>query len=186
MLARLAHVIARRRWYVIGTWLVLTLFGGFAAGQVSKRWFQSFSIPGYSAYEASQRTFKDFGTGQRPPNVVVFQAKGDATTSAAVKAAADRVVSANRGARTSSFFSTGSSAYVSKDRHTTFMEVYPPGLPKFDTKSGYEKTLAAARKGLPAGVTVHVTGHDPLEEASSHGDTTGPSVLLEIGCVEPF
>ena len=48
MLARLAHVIARKRWYVIGAWIVLTLFGGFSAGQVSKRWFQSFSIPGKS------------------------------------------------------------------------------------------------------------------------------------------
>ena len=148
MLARLAHVIARRRWYVIGTWLVLTLFGGFAAGQVSKRWFQSFSIPGYSAYEASQRTFKDFGTGQRPPNVVVFQAKGDATTSAAVKAAADRVVSANRGARTSSFFSTGSPGYVSKDRHTTFMEVYPPGINGFNAKNLADAARTAARRGL--------------------------------------
>src|SRR5438445_285762 len=63
MLARLAHVIARHRWPVIGIWLVLTLFGGFAAGKVSKRWFQSFSIPGYSAYEANQRTLKQFGTG---------------------------------------------------------------------------------------------------------------------------
>ena len=49
MLARLAHLIARKRWYVIGVWIVLTLFGGFAAGQVSKRWYQSFSIPGKSA-----------------------------------------------------------------------------------------------------------------------------------------
>src|SRR5881396_580490 len=112
MLARLAHVIARRRWYIIGAWLVLTLFGGFAAGQVSKRWFQSFSIPGYKAYEASQRTFKVFHTGQRPPNVVVFQTRGDVTDNPAVKAAAERVVTANPGARTSSFFSTGSSAYV--------------------------------------------------------------------------
>src|SRR5438876_11419021 len=76
MLARLTHVIARRRWYVIGAWLVLTVFGAYSAGQVSKRWFQSFSIPGYSAYEANQRMFKQFGTGQRPPNVVVFHTNG--------------------------------------------------------------------------------------------------------------
>ena len=56
MLSRLAHVIARRRKAVIAVWLVLTLFGGFSAQQVSKRWFQSFSIPGYSAYEANVRT----------------------------------------------------------------------------------------------------------------------------------
>jgi RND superfamily putative drug exporter len=38
---------------------------------------------------------------------------------------------------------------------------------------------AAAAAGLPAGITVQVTGHDPLEEASSHGSSGGPSVLLE-------
>jgi len=68
VLARLAHVIARHRWKVIAAWIVLTLFGGFAAGQVSKRWYQSFSIPGKSAYEASQRTLEQFNTGVRPPN----------------------------------------------------------------------------------------------------------------------
>ena len=38
---------------------------------------------------------------------------------------------------------------------------------------------AAAQTGLPAGTTVQVTGHDPLEEASTNGDSGGPSVLLE-------
>ena len=34
LLGRLAHVIVRHRRAVIGAWLVLTLFGVFAAGQV--------------------------------------------------------------------------------------------------------------------------------------------------------
>src|SRR4249920_3687398 len=72
MLARFAHSVSRHRRLVIATWIVLTLFGAYAAGQVSKRWFQSFSIPGYSAYEANKRTLERFGTGMRPPNVVVF------------------------------------------------------------------------------------------------------------------
>ena len=179
MLARLTHVIARRRWYVIGAWLALTVFGAYSAGQVSKRWFQSFSIPGYSAYEANQRMLKQFGTGQRNPNVVVFHTNGDATKSDAIRAATERAAKANPGARTSSYFSTGSLAYVSKDRHTTFEEIYPAGIVKFDTKSGAERTLKAASAGLASNVSVHVTGHDPLEEAASHGQTTGPSVLLE-------
>jgi RND superfamily putative drug exporter len=179
MLARLARLIARYRWPVIATWFVLTLFGAFAASKVSKRWFQSFSIPGYSAYEANQRTLRQFGTGMRPPNVVVFHTNGDATKSSAIRAATQRAVKANPGARTSSYFSTGSLAYVSHDRHTTFMEVYPPGTAKFDTKSGAKETRRAAADGLPAGISVHVTGHDPLEEASSHGAGGGPSVLLE-------
>jgi RND superfamily putative drug exporter len=171
--------VARRRWYVIGVWIALTLFGGFAAGQVSKRWFQSFSIPGKSAYEADQRTLQKFGTGIRPPNVVVYHSDGDVTKSDAIKQSMQRAAATTPGARTSSYFSTGSLAYVSKDRHTTFEEVYPPGPAKFDTKSGAEEMRDAAAKGLPSGITVNVTGHDPLEEASTHGDTQGPSVLLE-------
>jgi uncharacterized membrane protein YdfJ with MMPL/SSD domain len=110
MLARLAHVVARYRWPVIGAWLALTVFGGFAAGQLSKRWFQSFSIPGSAAYEANLRTLHHFGTGLRPPNVVVFHTSGDATKSAPIRAATARAAKANPGARTSSFFSTGSLA----------------------------------------------------------------------------
>ncbi|HEY6836450.1 MAG TPA: MMPL family transporter [Gaiellaceae bacterium] len=181
MLARLAHFTARHRFLVMGTWLVLTIFGAYAAGQVSKRWFQSFSIPGRSAYETSQRTLKTFGVGVRPPNVVVFHTSGDATKSAAIKAAAERVAktTTQTGGLTSSYFSTGSDAFVSGDRHTTFVEVYPAGIAKFDTTSGAKELRKLAAGGLPAGTTVHVTGHDPLEEASSHGGSGGPSVFLE-------
>ncbi|MGZ6645538.1 MAG: hypothetical protein ACXVFT_27340, partial [Solirubrobacteraceae bacterium] len=52
MLTRVAHVTVRYRWAVIGCWLVLVVVGGFAAGKVSTRWYQSFSIPGQSAYQA--------------------------------------------------------------------------------------------------------------------------------------
>jgi RND superfamily putative drug exporter len=179
VLARLAHTVARHRVAIIVAWVVLTLFGGFAAGKVSKRWYQSFSIPGKSAYEANQRTLKAFGSGVRPPNVVVFHTAGDATKSDAIKEAMQRAASTTPGARTSSYFSTGNLMYVSSDRHTTFEEIYPPGLAKFDTKSHAERMREAAAAGLPSGTTVQVTGHDPLEEASTHGNGGGPSVLLE-------
>ncbi len=178
MLARLAHVVARHRWKVIGAWIVLTLFGAFAAGQVSKRWYQSFSIPGKSAYEANQRTLKAFGTGVRPPDVVVFHTSGDATKSGAIRAAMLRVAGADPAARTSSYFSTHDLMYVSKDRHTTFMEVYPAGVATFSTTSGAAAIRAEAARGLPHGIEVEVTGHDPLEEASSHGGGGG-NVLVE-------
>jgi RND superfamily putative drug exporter len=178
MLARLAHVVARHRWKVIAAWIVLTLFGGFAAGQVSKRWYQSFSIPGKSAYEANQRTLKTFGTGVRPPDVVVFHTSGDATKSAAIAAAMRRAAAAVPGARTSSYFSTHNLMYVSKDRHTTFEELYPPGASTFSTTSGAREVRAAAARGLPTGIQVAVTGHDPLEEASTHGGGGG-NVLVE-------
>ena len=189
MLARLAHIVARHRWKVICAWIVLTLFGGFAAGQVHKRWYQSFSIPGYSAYETNQKTLQIFGTGIRPPDVVVFHTSGDATKNTAIEAAMARAAKAVPSApgvapfhfypaRTSSYFSTHNLMYVSADKHSTFEEIYPPGTATFSTTSGAADILAAAQKGLPAGITVNVTGHDPLEEASSHG-SGGGNVLIE-------
>jgi RND superfamily putative drug exporter len=179
LLTAFAHIVARRRRWIIGAWIVLTLFGAFSASQVSKRWYQSFSIPGKPAYEANQRTFKAFGTGVRPPNVVVFHTSGDASKSDAIRAAMLRVAGENPGARTSSWFSTHNAMYLSKDRHTAFMEVYPPGLSTFSSTSNAKEMRAAATAGLPAGIQVEVTGHDPLEEASSKGGGGKGNILVE-------
>src|ERR1044071_8190181 len=87
-LAHLAHFTARYRWPVIVVWIALTLFGGYAAGQLSSRWYQSLAVPGKPAYEASQRTFKAFGAGVRSPDTVGFHSsRVDVTKSPAVRAA---------------------------------------------------------------------------------------------------
>jgi RND superfamily putative drug exporter len=164
---------------VIATWIVLTLFGGYAAGQLSSRWYQSLAVPGKSAYEGGQRTFKAFGAGVRSPSTVVFHsADVDVSKSPAVREAMARVVAANPEALTSSYFSTGNLMYVSSDRHTTFLQVYLPGRAGLDVKSGAPKIRATAAAGLPAGISVDVTGRDALGEASnsSGGDS---SVLVE-------
>src|SRR5437867_194782 len=115
-LGRLAQFTARRRWWVIGIWVVLTLVGGVAAGKLSTRWYQSVTIPGKPAYEAGQRTLKAFGAGVRAPNVVVFHTDGDATKNRGIEQAMQRAAATMSGARTSSYFSTGSLMYVSADR----------------------------------------------------------------------
>jgi RND superfamily putative drug exporter len=178
-LGRLAYLTGRYRRPVIAVWIVLTLFGGVAAGKVSTRWYQSMSVPGKPAYEASQRTLRAFGAGARAPGVVVFHTSGDATRSTAIEQAMDRAAATMPGARTSSYFSTGSLMYVSADRHTAFMNVYPAGPNRLDDKSGAETMRAAAASGLPAGVTVNVTGREALGEASTHGASGGSGVLLE-------
>src|SRR5436309_12011032 len=106
MLARVAHATTHHRKAIIVAWLVLTVFGGFSASQVSQRWLQSLSIPGYPAYEANQRALDRFGSGDRAPSVVVFQTKGDATRNEAIRASMERALEASPGARSSSFFST--------------------------------------------------------------------------------
>src|SRR5947209_2377520 len=179
-LGRLAHFAARYRWPVIAAWIVLTLVGGVAAGKLSTRWYQSTAVPGKSAYEGSLRTLKALGVGQRPPNIVVLHSSNvDVTKSPAVRAAMARVVNANPRALTSSYFSTGNAMYVSRDRHTTFLQVYPPGANALNVKSGAAKMRAEATRGLPAAITVNVTGYQPIEEATKLGSSGGSSVLLE-------
>ena len=178
MLAKLAHVVVRRRRLVIGAWLVLTLFGAFSASQVSKRWYQSFSIPGYSAYEANKRTLERFGTGMQAPLVAVFHTSGDVTKVAGLEKAVEKASAVNPHSRFSSYWSTGSRAYVSKDGHTAFAEIYPPGTPSFSSDTHIKQVRAALKSATPAGVAANLTGRDALEAASSGGGK-GPSILTE-------
>jgi RND superfamily putative drug exporter len=179
VLARLAHFIVRRRKLVIGAWVVLTLFGAFAAGQVSNRWFESFSIPGYSAYEANQRTLKTFGTGEQSPLVPVFRSRGDVTQEPGLEQAIAAAAAINPGSRVSSYFSTHDRSYVSADGHTMFAEIYPPGTPGFTSTVHIDEVRAALTSATPDGVKASLTGRDPIYDASSGGGT-GPSVLTEF------
>jgi RND superfamily putative drug exporter len=178
LLARLAHVIVRRRRVVIGVWILLTVFGAFSASQVSKRWFESFSIPGYSSYEANQRTLKTFGTGEQAPLVAVFRSSGDVTKATGIKDAIAAAAKVNPGSRVSSYWSTGSRAYVSKDGHTAFAEIYPPGTPTFSSSVHISQVRAKLQAATPAGVKSFLTGRDAIYDASSGGGQ-GPSVLTE-------
>src|SRR5690349_14386803 len=185
LLGRLARFTARHRWPVIAVWIALTLVGAVASGSLGHRWYQSSAVPGQPAYEAGQRTLHAFGAGVRAPDVVVFHTAGDATRSHAIEQAMQRAAATMPGARTSSYFSTKDPMYVSRDRHTTFQVVYPAGAARLDLPSGAERMRAAARAGLPASVSVDVTGRDALDEATKHGSAGGSSVLLEavIGAV---
>ena len=178
MLAGLARLVHRHRRLVLGVWIALTVFGAFSASAVSKRWFESFSIPGYSAYESNQKALHTFGTGEQAPLVAVFHGSGDVTKNRGIPRALSKAQAANHGSRVSSYFSTGSNAYVSRDRHTTFAEIYPAGTPGFNSTAHEKETRAALKKAAPAGVSVQLTGRDPLQAASSGGGT-GPSVFTE-------
>jgi putative drug exporter of the RND superfamily len=178
VLERLAYfVIRRRRWIVLG-WIAITLFGLFTTTRLGDRWFESFSIPGYSAYEANQRTLKTFGTGEQAPLVAVFHSTGDVTKAKGITKAIEKAAAVNPGSRTSSFFATGSDAYVSKDRHTTFAEIYPPGHTGFNSTVHIKRVRAALKSATPPGVTANLTGRDPLYE--DVGGSGGPSLAIEI------
>jgi putative drug exporter of the RND superfamily len=177
VLAALAHRVHRRRGLVVGIWVVLTLFGVFATAKVSNRWFESFSIPGYSAYETNQKVLKTFGTGEQAPFVAVFESSGDVTKKNLEPAIA-KAAAVNPGSRVSSYASTHNAMYVSSDRHTTIAEIYPPGENTFSGDANIPQVRKALQANAPPGVTAHLTGLLPLYDSSSGGGS-GPSVLTE-------
>jgi RND superfamily putative drug exporter len=176
---RLGHFVIRRRRWIVAFWVLSLLVGFVTTSQIGKRWFESFSIPGYSAYEANQRTLKTFGNGEQAPLVLVFHSQGDVTKERGITKAIAAAAAVNPGSRTSSYFSTGGvPSYVSNDRHTMFAEVYGPGTPGFNSNLRVKQVRAALKENAPPGVTAHLTGRDPLQE--DIGGTGGPSVLLEV------
>src|SRR6266516_2448864 len=172
----LARLVLRRRRAIVFAWIALTLLGAYSANAVSKRWLEQFSIPGYSAYEGNQRTLRTFGTGAQAPMTVVFHSAGDITKERGLANAIASAAKVNPGSRVSSYFSTGSNAYVSQDRHTTFANIYPPGKPSFNSDVHIKETRRALLRATPPGVQAHLTGRDPLYEASSGG--LGALVIL--------
>src|SRR5215210_4324309 len=177
MLARLAHLFHRRRGRVVAIWFLLTAFGVFATMRVADRWLESFSIPGYSAYETNQKAVKTFGTGEQAPLVAVFESSGD-VTKADLTPAIDKAAAVNPGSRVSSYFEGRNEMYLSGDRHTIFVEIYPPGQNTFATDPNIDKVRDELKANAPPGVTTHLTGLLPLYDVSSEGGE-GPSVLTE-------
>jgi RND superfamily putative drug exporter len=177
--ARIARLVIRHRRLVLGAWIVLTLVGMFSASQLSKRWFESFSIPGYSGYEANQRTLKLFGSGEQAPLVVVLTSTDQQpVTQRRLCGAIDAAVDAVPGSRVGSWCETGSDMYVSRDQHTMVATIYPPGNVAFSSFPPIEKARAALRSATPPGFESHVTGRDAIFE--SQGGTSGPGVLAEV------
>ena len=80
--------------------------------------------------------------------------------------------------RTSSYYTTGSLAYVSPDRHTTFATFYPPGQPSFSSDAHFDDIRPRSSRRAPPGVETHVTGRDALYDSQGSA-SGGPSVLTE-------
>ena len=81
----------------------------------------------------------------------MFHSSGDVTKETGIKKAIAAAAKVNPGSRISSFWSTGSRAYVSKDGHTAFAEIYPPGTPGFSSSVHIEQVRAKLKAATPAG-----------------------------------
>lgn len=175
----LARLTIRGRWAIVVLWLLLTVAGAIAAGKLADRWYQQFSIPGYSAYEANQRTLDQFGTGRQYPMVLVFSVEdGDIREQTGIEAAIAAGAGVNEGSRVNSWFESKDDAFVAEDGKTMFAHVYAAGEPTFTTLLPVEETREAVAASVPEGVTANVTGVDAIIQ--SQGEAGGPSVLIEV------
>ncbi len=179
-------VLAHKRTVTV-FWLVLAVVGIASANKATKALDQKFSVPGKEGWETSVAISEHFGGkgGDTAPIVpVVSVPQGKTVTSPGVHSQLvgldQRLAKALPGARIASFASTGSDAFVSSDRRTTFAIVYPKPDPNsaFGENPDAAKTARAAVSGFPVGgAPVHVSGFDALQNES--GGDNGTGVLLE-------
>jgi putative drug exporter of the RND superfamily len=176
-------VLRHRRW-VVGAWVLLTLGGAAASTSLNAVLAHSFAVPGREGYDTDQIVQKTFGSGAGlPPLVpVVSLPQGRTVASPETMTQLGRAFAAISaslpGARTASFVSTGSRAFVSGDGRTTFALVFPHhgAEPDLSPSALHAATRAAAVVKV-AGRPVRLTGIDALSHSSGG---SGPGVLLEV------
>jgi RND superfamily putative drug exporter len=183
----LTHWVLAHKRAVVIFWVVLTLIGMASAGSATKALKQKFSVPGKEGWITNQQIARDFhGTGGNgaPLLAVVTLAAGQSVDSASaqqgLRAVESRLQNVLPGTRLAGYASTRSPAFLSSDRHTTFVVAYPPPdrTQAFEDNPKAAKAASAALAGATvAGAPVHLTGFDALSNQSGGGN--GPGVLLE-------
>jgi RND superfamily putative drug exporter len=177
-------VLAHKRIVTI-FWVLVTVAGIATVGQSTKSFSKEFSVPGREGFQANTTITRLYHQGGRSAPIVpvVTLPAGTSVSSPAVRAGLRQIEAKLRaaipGARTASFASTGSRAFVSADGHTTFALAYaPPDNESFGNNTKAAKKAIAALAGVTiAGAPVHVTGIDALHNQTGAGN--GPGVLLE-------
>jgi putative drug exporter of the RND superfamily len=186
-LTRLTHTVLAHKRAVVAFWLVVTLIGIGSANSSTKALKQKFSVPGKEGWVTNQQIAREFhGTGgnSAPQLAVVTLPSASSVSSAAVRrelrAVEARLAGVEPGARIASYASTASPAFLSPDRHTTFVIAYPrpdPNQPFGDNPKAAKRATAALAGVTVAGAPVRLTGFDALSNQSGGGN--GPGVLLE-------
>ena len=181
-LGRLAHFTARYRWPVIAAWIVLTLFGGYAAGKLSSRWYQSLAVPGQAGLRgrASGRSRRSEPACGRRTSSSSTPRASTSRKSPAVRAAMARVVEGKpRRAHELVLLDRQPDVRVARPAHDV-----PAGVPARPSRARREERRREdpRRGGSRASGRHHRRRdrvRDALEEATTHGSSGGSSVLLE-------
>ncbi len=180
-------VLAHKRLVAV-FWIVVALAGLVGSGRASEALETSFSMPESEAFATNQEIERLFGSGGTTPTLVAVVQLPEGTTVASDAVRGD-LRALERGfrervprARTASYGSTGSRAFVSADGRTTFVVVHPPveaagEQDQFDTAviDAAQQVVDSSRVG---GAKVELTGRPVLDRASSD-EGGGTGVLVE-------
>src|SRR5918997_4211993 len=166
LMGRLGTFTVRRRWLVIGAWvLLLAVMASFAPRLTDRLGSGGFEVPGSQSL-AVQRDLERRFANQFPTTALVTvhdeaRTVDDPAFRAVVEGIATRVGAVPNVGGVSSFVSTGSPAFVSPDRRTTYLVVGLTGdqNTQLDTAPAVAE---AARNGVPEGVEVETGGGAPL------------------------
>lgn len=174
-MSRLAAAVVRRRWWVIGAWLLLAVAGGIAAPQATSALSYDFGLPGQPGYETNQRLAAEFGNGGANAPVLLVVGDGRSPVSAAQgERVAAAAAEALPGARIASF--ADERDLLARDGRTGVVLVHPRPVPGGDPYAAALPALERVAADPDLGVRVGVTGKDALTDSGGSG---GATVLAE-------
>ncbi len=187
-MATLTRWVLSHKLLVTGLWAVVTVVAFAAMQPAGNALSDQFSVPGKEGYETNREIAALYGNGGdvAPIVPVVTLPEGTTVDSTGVAeeldAALARVQAALPDARLASYASTGSPAFVSADRRTTFALVYIPAIGGLEPGQEEARLAQEALDGVTVGGSpVEVTGLEALRGAAV-GDGEGASVgvMLEV------
>jgi putative drug exporter of the RND superfamily len=177
----LARWCFRRKFVVLGAWvLALLVLGGLSAGAGSG-YTDSFSLPGTESTTALNLLTHNFNTESTDTNQVVFAARDVRApqTKAKIVRTLDTIAKGPHVERVDSPFAPGAAArQVSRDGTVAFANVHMDGeQPIADVpKSAYDKLISTAEAARAPGLQVELAGNGIQQATQQPGG--GPSEFI--------
>jgi uncharacterized membrane protein YdfJ with MMPL/SSD domain len=179
LLYRLGLLCARRKWVVLGVWVVaIVLLVGLAKGFGSNT-SNNLRLPGTDSQAATDLLASHFPPQQNGTNPLVFHTSTgkvtDAKNKQAIEAAYQRLKTLPHVASVVDPFSQQGAAQISKDKQTVFIPVLLDVGGAELTQEIAESVLHAGDAGVAAGMSVAVGG--PVGGELSEPDTESSDVI---------
>ncbi|KUL41263.1 MMPL family transporter [Actinoplanes awajinensis] len=169
---RFAHAVLRRRWWVVGFWIVAMLAGGFAAARVPDRLSADFSVPGQEGSDTQADLARAYGIDGGAASVPVLTAPDGRKIERAEVAGVAAALRALPGRQVLDYGSTGDQRFLTDDGRSTFLLVFAPPAQGPSLAS----TVTAA--ALPRGLDATVISYQQLVAGGANPDE-GAGVLAE-------